>query len=224
VGFGGNEQPGPQPTHGYFELALDRTSGPPHGLGGVYTNDAQHQRDLAQAERMGNEVLDWLKERQGLMAERLRETPAKPTGYSHGNIFPNLNMVGATGAFSGRSFILSHPRGPLETEVWQWTLVDANAPESVKRQIALTSGRGQAPAGMVAPDDCENFERAAAMTHTPLAQRLPYNYSMSVGMDREWPNYEEWHIEGIPGQIGPRFWEGNQRRYYSYWAEQLGLG
>jgi dibenzofuran dioxygenase alpha subunit len=217
------EQPGPQPTHGYFELALDSGGGPPHGLGGVYTNDAQHERDLAQAERMGPEVLEWARERQRRMEKRLEGTPAKPTGFSHGNIFPNLNLVGASGAFSGRAFILSHPRGPLETEIWQWTLVDRDAPLAVKQLIAMTSGRGQAPAGTVAPDDCENFERSADMTHTPLAERLPFNYAMSLGFDGEWPGHEDWHTEGIPGLIGPRFWEGNQRRFYAYWAELMGL-
>lgn len=223
VGFGRFEEPGPQPTHGYFELALDRTSGPPHGLGGVYTNDAQHERDLVQAQEMGPDVVEWLTERQRIMRDRMKDTPARPTGYSHGNIFPNLNLVGASGALSGRAFIVSHPRGPLESEVWQWTLVDTAAPEAVKRQIAATSGRGQAPAGTVAPDDCENFERAAAMTRTPFAQRLPFNYAMSLGMDREWPGNEDWHTAGIPGLIGPRFWEGNQRRFYAYWAETMGL-
>src|SRR5439155_18280934 len=39
---------GPQGTHGYFEVRLD----PAHGLGGIYTDTAQYERDRAQAQHM----------------------------------------------------------------------------------------------------------------------------------------------------------------------------
>jgi hypothetical protein len=45
---------------------------------------------------------------------------------------------------------------------------------------------------------------------------------MKVGYDGRWKNQETWDTEGLPGLVGPRFSEANQRRFYSYWARLMG--
>lgn len=208
---------GPQGKYGYFQVVLP----PAHGLGGIYTDGAQYERDLARAKRLGTEVVDWLTDRHRRLQERLKDTPAKPYGISHGTIFPNLSFVGATSPLQGRAFLLCHPKGPLQSEVWQWCLVERAAPEAIKQMAAHACSRGQAAAGLIGQDDCENFERIAEGTHTPFAQSLPFHYAMALGYDGEWPGHEDWHIEGLPGLVGPRFWETAQRRFYAYWADLM---
>lgn len=211
---------GPQGTHGYFEVAL----APAHGLGGIYTDDGQYQRDLARAEDMGLEVVEYVTERHRRLHERLRDVPAKPYGFSHGNCFPNLDLVSASSALTARSFLLCHPKGPLASEVWQWWLVERAAPQRLKEMAAATAARSQAAAGLFGQDDCENFERITENTRTPFGQSLPFHYGMTVGLDGEWPGHESWHTEGLPGLVGPRYWETNQRRFYAYWAALMDGG
>ena len=219
-GVAGTDPPeGPQGTHGYFEVTL----APAHNLGGIFTDDAQYERDLARARQMGPEVVDYVQERFARRQERLKDVPARPYGYSHGLCFPNLNLVGASTPFSARSFLLCHPLGPLEFEVWQWWMVERAAPEVVKRGAAARAADSQAAAGLFGQDDSENFERIRQTLGTPLSDALPFHYGMSLGHDGEWPGQEEWHIQGLPGLVGPRFGETAQRLFYAHWAQLMGL-
>ena len=72
-------------------------------------------------------------------------------------------------------------------------------------------------------DDVENLERLTANTRTPFAQQLPFHYAMAIGHDGKWPGHEEWHVEGLPGVVGPRYTEMPQRNYYAYWARLMGI-
>jgi phenylpropionate dioxygenase-like ring-hydroxylating dioxygenase large terminal subunit len=210
---------GPQQKTGYFELTLM----PAHNLGGIYTDNAQYERDLARARQMGPEAVDYIQERFALLQKNLKDVPAKPYGFSHGLCFPHLNMVGAATPFSPRSFLLTHPLGPLEFEVWQWWMVERAAPQIVKQQAAANAANSQAAAGLFGQDDSENFERIRQTLGTPFSDGLPFHYGMSLGHDGEWPGQEEWHREGLPGLVGPRFGETAQRLFYAYWAELMGL-
>jgi hypothetical protein len=204
----------------YFEIVVR----PAHGLGGIYTSVEPYERDLARAQQLGPEVVEWVTERYRRLQERLRDTPAKPYGFQHGNCFPNLNWVGAGTAFPGRGFYLWHPRGPLQSEVWQWCFVERAAPRIVKELAARQFVRNQAAAGLFGQDDYENFERVTENTLTPLAQRLPFNFQMKLGYDGQWRGQEEWDTAGLPGLVGPRFSEANQRGFYRFWAELMDHG
>jgi biphenyl 2,3-dioxygenase alpha subunit/dibenzofuran dioxygenase alpha subunit len=215
IGLNINE--GPQGTHGYFEIGLH----PGHGLGGIYTDTAQYEADLAAAQNLGPEVVDWLTERFAKSQSKLATTAAKPYGFAHGNCFPNLCFVAASSALTARSLILCHPSGPRESEVWQWGLVEKSAPKVLKQQAATLYARGQAAAGFVGQDDYENFERVTENTVSPLTSGLSFHYGMKLGYDGRWPNQESWHTDGLPGLVGPRFTEMNQRRFYARWLELM---
>ena len=209
----------PQGKSGYFEIALS----PGHGLGGIYTDTSQYESDLKRAQELGSEVVDWVTERFRRMQERMKDDLSKTYGYSHGNCFPNLALTGASSAFTGRNFMLCQPKGPLNSEIWQWWLVEKAAPRVVKEIAAISSLRGQAGAGLFGMDDSENHERLTEMTQTPFAQSLPFHYGMSVEHDGNWPGQGEWRTEGLPGVVGPRFSESNQRRFYAHWAKLMGV-
>jgi len=208
-----------QGRQGYFEIALK----PAHGLGGIFTSSEPYERDLVRARELGPEVLEWVEERHRRLQERLADTPAKPYGFQHGNCFPNLNWVGAGTAFTGRGFYVWHPKGPLLSEAWQWCFVERAAPQIVKEMAAKQFARGQAAAGLFGQDDYETFERVTGNTLTPLAQDLTFYYGMKLGYDGRWRNQETWDTEGMPGLVGPRFSETNQRGFYKFWAELMGL-
>ncbi len=196
---------------------------PGHGIGGIITGPEPYERDLAQAEPLGPEVVDWVKERYRHLLERLKDTPAKPYGITHANIFPNFSFNGASGAFQTRGFYLWHPRGPNEMEIWHYALVERAAPRVVKEMLAHSSG-SQSATGFFGQDDNENFERVNENTRTPIARRYPFNYAMRLGYDGKWPGREQWNIEGMPGLVGPNVSEHAQRRFYAYWAELMSEG
>ncbi len=199
---------------GYFMAWLQ----PAHGLGWFLTDDSGYQSDLKQAERLGPEAVDYVTERYRRIQEGLREVAAKPYGWIHGNCFPNLNLQGMNSALRGHLLALAHPRGPHETEFWQWCLIERAAPRVVKELVARGVARGQSGAGMIGVDDSENFERIAENTRAPGSRRLTFNYTMGLGREGRWPGREEWAIDGLPGLIGPEFWETGQLHFYEHWA------
>jgi phenylpropionate dioxygenase-like ring-hydroxylating dioxygenase large terminal subunit len=203
-----------QTPHGYFMVACE----PGHGLGGVWTNTAMLEGDLARAEQFGPEVKDYVQERWRRRAERMGDIPDKPTGIVFGNCFPNFDIQNIGSAFAGNLLSLTLPRGPRFSEIWQWLLIERQAPEVCKRAAATMLSRGQSGAGLIGVDDGENFERIAEAAYSPLNERLTFHYAMGIEQDGRWPGQEDWAVRGIPGTFGPEFWERGQRSFYRQWA------
>jgi hypothetical protein len=86
-----------------------------------------------------------------------------------GNVFPNTSFhVGFP-----RGILVSHPRGPLLTEMWRWYLVDKDAPKEVKDFWRHYLIRYSGPAGMTEQDDMENWNYATAASKGTIARRFP---------------------------------------------------
>ena len=75
-----------------------------------------------------------------------------------------------------RTIAVWHPRGPHQTEVWRWYLVDRDAPQEVKNFLRDYYIRYSGPAGMTEQDDMENWNYAHAASRGTIARRYPYNY------------------------------------------------
>ncbi|HLH26107.1 MAG TPA: SRPBCC family protein [Chloroflexota bacterium] len=210
-----------QADWGPFEVALEHG----HGLGGLVTGRETYERDLARARTMGPEVVEYVTTRYARLQERLADTPSKPYVISHGNVFPNFSFVGGQTALRGWVFYLIHPKGPTDSEVWQWLMLPRAAPPAV-RAAALTQFRreGHFAAGMFEQDDAEIFERTTESTRSPRARELPFHYGMGLRQEGRWPGQEGWDIAGLPGLVGPRFSEHNQRGFYAYWAALVQAG
>jgi phenylpropionate dioxygenase-like ring-hydroxylating dioxygenase large terminal subunit len=211
-------------THrrGPFEIAI----APGHGLGGVYTGPGPLERDLARADELGlgAEVRDYVRERYRRLQERVGSGRAVPYGLSHGTVFPNLSLNGASSAFQGRGFFLWHPLGPLQTRVVQWCAVERDAPRAIKEIAAAHYSRWFSTSGLFGQDDGENCERVMENTRTFRAQQVPFHYAMGLGHEGRWAGQEGWDVAGLPGLVGPHFSEHNQREFFRYWAELMGLG
>ncbi len=88
-----------------------------------------------------------------------------------GEIFPNIALLPR----QPRTIAVWHPRGPHQTEVWRWFLVDREAPQEVKDFLRDYYIRYSGPAGMTEQDDMENWNYAhqASRGTSPAAIPIP---------------------------------------------------
>ena len=177
------------------------------------------------AQRLGPEAVEWFHERERLLNEKLKALPQRPYSFHVANIFPNFALVGAGSAFYGKGLIVHHPRGPNRTEAWVWCAVEKNAPAIVKKQQRFVLMQRQAAAGLVAPDDHENFERISETIDTGVGRHVPFHYEMAIGHDDDDPLPKEWKDRpNWPGKIGPRVSEINQRDFSRHWNTLMETG
>src|SRR5437764_2688381 len=111
---------------------------------------------------------------------------------SPGEIFPNT----ALHPRQPRTIAVWHPRGPHQTEVWRWYLVDRSAPAEVKNFLRDYYIRYSGPAGLTEQDDMENWNYAHAASRGTIARRYPYSYEQGLGCEVE--GYE-WAGLQVPG-------------------------
>lgn len=197
-----------------YELSAGYHRGCPLGIGFVVLDEWMYRRDVEEAERLGPDSVAWVRERRRLLQDALKGQEHKPYGFMNGLLFPNWGLMGFISPLLGRHFILFHPRGPREHEAWQWTMVEKNAPQAVKQLAVQRVYQGQHMAGIVAPDDVENFERIVEATSPRRNWRRPFHYGMQRGHEEEGPR-------GLPGNLGPSPSEVNQRQFYKYWLELM---
>ena len=209
-------QDGEQGKQGWFEIALK----PAHGLGGVYTDTQQFEADKTRAKKFGPEVEEWVEERRRRLLERLKNTPAKPYTFNHATCFPNLSILSGS-AFEPRVLFLWHPKGPDRIEIWQWAVVERQTPTVMKHYLAREFSRRQAAGGPIAQDDYENFVRVTENTSTPRTRNMTFHFGMKVGHEGRFLGQETWDSEGLPGEVGPRFNEQNQRLFYGFWQHLM---
>ncbi len=139
--------------------------------------------------------------------QRLGSTRAKlSTGAA--NVFPTFSIL------HGRHTIrVWHPRGPALTEVWSWCIVDKAAPAEIKEMLRLDYLSMFGMAGSYEQDDGENWDQATASSTGRVARHLPFNYQMGLG--------KEGYREDIPGWIGPKINENQQRAFLRRWGELM---
>ena len=196
-----------------YSVTAGYRSGAPLGLGAMmpFTEEVL-ERDLGDARRLGKEAVDWIHERAERLTKALTEHEPRPDGFGHGLLFPNLGLMGYTSPMIGKHFLLFHPRGPTHHETWQWTMVEREAPESVKELAVQRVYQGQHMAGVVAPDDVENFERILEAARSPRTWRVPMNYEIHLGHDQD-------QLPHLPGNCSFEPSEINQREFYRAWLE-----
>ena len=198
-----------------YELTAGYRRGCPLGLGSVRLHtDALYERDLGHAAELGPDVVEWVKDRNDAMGKALAGYEPRPYGFGHGLIYPNLGLMGYMSPFIGKHFLLFHPRGPAAHETWQWTMVEKQAPQSAKDIAVQRTYQGQHMAGVIAPDDVENFERIVEASHSPRTWRQLSNYEIHLG-------HEDDQLPEVPGNLGAEPSEVNQREFYRFWLETM---
>ncbi len=135
---------------------------------------------------------------------------------SPGEIFPNT----ALHPRQPRTIAVWHPRGPHETEVWRWYLVDRDAPDEVKDFLRQYFIRYSGPAGLTEQDDMENWNYAHSASRGTIARRRPYNYEQGLGFEQHDFEYQGLKFPGVVMDITEaKSSEHNLRNFYRRWAE-----
>src|SRR5712691_462994 len=133
-----------------------------------------------------------------------------------GEVFPSMAYL----ARQPRTIAVWHPKGPHQTEVWRWYLVDKSAPAEVKSFLRDYYIRYSGPGGMTEQDDMENWNYAHAASRGTIARRFPYSYEQGLGSEVE--NYE-WEGFRLPGTVvdltKATSSEHNLRNLYRRWNE-----
>jgi 3-phenylpropionate/cinnamic acid dioxygenase small subunit len=135
---------------------------------------------------------------------------------SPGEIFPNT----ALHPRQPRTIAVWHPRGPHQTEVWRWYLVDQQAPPEVKDFLRQYYIRYSGPAGLTEQDDMENWNYAHAASRGTIARRYPYCYEQGMGFEMQNFAWEGLQLPGVVMDITEaKSSEHNLRNLYRRWAE-----
>lgn len=120
----------------------------------------------------------------------------------HPHIFPNFWICTA-----GSQICLRIPRGPFETELWWFTVVEKEMPAKARKDLMQLVAHLFGPAGLLEQDDGENWAHSTkgAMGHT--TKERPLNYKMGLG-----------HGEIIQDPSGQSRFEGPLNEYGQVWT------
>ena len=134
-----------------------------------------------------------------------------------GTVFPNMSPL----ARQPRTLAVWHPRGPHQTEVWRWYLVDADAPAEVKDFLRHYYIRYSGPSGLTEQDDMENWNYAHAASRGTIARQYPLQLRDGPGPGH--PRASRTTACALPGTImdvppGAAS-ENNQRGFYTRWRQ-----
>ena len=184
-----------------------------HGIGDIHLKRQSLQADREFAKQFGPEVVDYVQASHARTTERLGSPRSDIYTFGHGNIFPNFSLNDFS-ALWPVGLYLWHPRGPHSMEIWQWCLIDRDAPPLVKQVAAGLFSQVQSAAGAFGQDDSENFEQATAATRGAVAQDHFFNYEMGLSID-----FNDPACAVLPGTVGPHFSEHCQRGFYAHWAK-----
>jgi phenylpropionate dioxygenase-like ring-hydroxylating dioxygenase large terminal subunit len=201
----------------YRSLEFTGNGQPPHGLLQLAFGDGAHQGDLQQAKALSHDAEEWVRERYERRKRLVAGRTSKPLGFHTGNIWPNLSLNGFGTAIYARTLVQWQPRSPESTDAWQWAFVDKSAPPEVKEHMAFVLTQRQSAAGMVAPDDIDNYQRMRDVLHTAHAGKLAFNYDLG-GAD------VASLMPDLPGTVMDPMTERYHRSFYRYWQALMEHG
>ena len=227
--------------HGVSHRSVDMVGLGPSGTGRRDTRERNESRWLdVSFPELGHSMIAFLRPPGSAIAPAYQHSPAVSAYFQRceeerqrrrgaewrlfggpGTLFPNASPL----ARQPRTIAVWHPRGPHQTEVWRWYLVDADAPAEVKEFLRQYYTRYSGPSGLTEQDDMENWNYAHAASRGTVARRYPYNYEMGLG--RATRSFED-HGLALPGTImdvpvGTAS-ENNQRGFYRRWRQLMEAG
>lgn len=155
-------------------------------------------------------VLDYLREQDALVRERLGDLRARMVGsISSVNVFPNLSFL--PGQNTWRTWV---PKGPGLTELHTWVLVNKSAPDEVKEAYRRGAMMTFSPSGVFEMDDGENWEYSTRTNEGVVTRRQPLHYALGLDSRIDHPE--------LPGNVfRSQINDANQRAFYARWAELM---
>jgi 3-phenylpropionate/trans-cinnamate dioxygenase subunit alpha len=143
------------------------------------------------------------------LRERLGDAAVEgPMTTGHATVFPSFSYLPVNG-----SIRVWHPKGPDKIEVWAWILVDKSMPEDVKDAQRLYNLRTFGPSGIFEADDGENWSEIQAISRGFVTNKVPMNFQMGLGSEREDGTY--------PGQTSELYSDAAGRGFYRAWSRLM---
>ena len=178
------------------------------GHGGVVIDGDPEMERRSLVAQLGPELADHLFDVAEKLQPKYGAAVSNLRNIGSANIFPNLSWL------TGRQTLrVWHPKGPNETEVWNWTLVDRDSSEDLKVETRKMSIRAFGPSGIFEQDDAENWTQISATMRGYIAGKLTLPYlageAISEGRDT---------IPGLKVSSGTGGGsEGSGREFYRHW-------
>lgn len=156
------------------------------------------------------DVMRYLRSRHDEVVERLGETRANMVGaISSVNVFPNFSFLPGQATFR-----VWHPRGPHQTLLYTWVLVNKTAPQHVKDAYRKGVMMTFSPSGVFEMDDGENWEQATQVNRGVVTRAQPLHYGLGADTSIQ-------HSE-LPGNVHRgQVNDANQRAFYRHWAQLM---
>ena len=177
-----------------------------HGLMTVYYGDEEDFWKALDARNYNPQVQQYNRQVMEETEGRIGKTRAHGMALLIGSVFPNLSVHPST------SIRICHPRGPLQTEIWTFLLMDRDAPEEIRRGLRWRAQLSFGPSGILEQDDMNNFKQCTESGLSQAGKRVPQMLSMGLGHERKHPP--------LPGRVaGSWINEVPQRAFYARWQE-----
>jgi hypothetical protein len=132
-----------------------------------------------------------------------------PKAGGHPHIFPNMWITNT-------QISMRYPKSATETEIWWFSMVNADAPEEEQITSRFRSGHTFGPAGMLEQDDGENWGESTRGTMGTIIKKHPLHYAMNIGHG----DLEIEETARVP-YVLPKVNEHAQLWLYRSWAEWM---
>lgn len=156
------------------------------------------------------EIIASIRANEEKVKARLGAVRAKMTGaMSSATVFPNFSFLPGQ-----LTFRVWHPKGPAETEIHSWVLVNKALPEEMKEMYRRGVMRTFSPTGLLEMDDGENWEHATTINRGYVTRNQKLDYTLGLGSETQHPE--------LPGTVHKgAINEANQRAFYARWLELM---
>lgn len=143
-----------------------------------------------------------------LAEERLGHALSRRTS-GHNTIFPNFSYL-----LSTQVMRVWQPKGPGKIEVWNWIVVDRDAPQDAKEDFRDGAIRSFGPGGLLEQDDAELWEEIQSGFNGPVGRGSRFCVQMGLGYERD-------DNADFRGTTNDMFSETGIRGFYVRWRELM---
>lgn len=154
-----------------------------------------------------DELKDYLRSVQTSAEEYVGPIRARMKGLAYG-VYPNLSFL-----WSNAGFKVSHPRGPNKVEYWSWSVVPADAPEHLKKQLRNNHASFFGPGGVLEQEDAEAWMQQNLGANIDFADDRKFFYGLGLGEEGTHPD--------LPGTVTTGANEYYARAFFSRWRYDL---
>ena len=149
----------------------------------VQVDDRSYVRNADELQQRSHDTL--LTVPRGVIREYYREhfpEMVERIGVEHAGL-SLISAVFPTCSFNlGRHYFrVWHPKGPGETEIWSYCIVDKDAPPEFKKEVRLHLTQTFGPAGNLDQDDVTNWQHCTETARGAVARRYPQNVQAGIG-------------------------------------------